>query len=138
MNTQRAESKMTDRIVKQAKDIQEKLSSTLVDIDRSDIQNSNDKVYKNIPESIREIFDTFKILYKRIQNLVRSQQDEIKDIKTKIVDYEKTIHSSHESIKAIEIRIKQDKIFYRNISKLVYNNWSSLILICYTNYQRVN
>ena len=85
------------------------MSSTLVDIDRSDIQNSNDKVYKNIPESIREIFDTFKILYKRIQNLVRSQQDEIKDIKAKIVDYEKIIHDSNESIKKIETRIEQDK-----------------------------
>ena len=96
-------------IIKQAKDIQEKLSSTLVDIDRSDLKNYNDKVYKNIPISIREIFDTFKILYKRIQNLVRSQQDEIKDIKAKIIDYEKTIHNSNEEIKAIEIRIEQDK-----------------------------
>ena len=96
-------------IIKQAKDIQEKLSSTLVDIDRSDLKNYNDKVYKNIPISIREIFDTFKILYKRIQNLVRSQQDEIKDIKAKIIDYEKTIHNSNEAIKAIEIRIEQDK-----------------------------
>ena len=96
-------------IIKQAKSIQEKLSSTLVDIDRSDLKNNNDKVYKNIPISIREIFDTFKILYKRIQNLVRSQQDEIKDIKAKIVDYEKTIHDSNEAIKAIEIRIEQDK-----------------------------
>ncbi len=96
-------------IIKQAKDIQEKLSSTLVDIDRSDLKNYNDKVYKNIPISIREIFDTFKILYKRIQNLVRSQQDEIKDIKAKIIDYEKTIHNSNEAIKTIEIRIEQDK-----------------------------
>jgi len=96
-------------IIKQAKDIQEKLSSTLVDIDRSDLKNYNNKVYKNIPISIREIFDTFKILYKRIQNLVRSQQDEIKDIKAKIIDYEKTIHNSNEAIKAIEIRIEQDK-----------------------------
>ena len=96
-------------IIKQAKDIQEKLSSTLVDIDRSDLKNYNDKVYKNIPTNIREIFDTFKILYKRIQNLVRSQQDEIKDIKAKIIDYEKTIHNSNEAIKAIEIRIEQDK-----------------------------
>ena len=96
-------------IIKQAKDIQEKLSSTLVDIDRSDLKNYNNKAYKNIPISIREIFDTFKILYKRIQNLVRSQQDEIKDIKAKIIDYEKTIHNSNEAIKAIEIRIEQDK-----------------------------
>ena len=96
-------------IIKQAKDIQEKLSSTLVDIDRSDLKNYNNKVYKNIPISIREIFDTFKILYQRIQNLVRSQQDEIKDIKAKIIDYEKTIHNSNEAIKAIEIRIEQDK-----------------------------
>ena len=96
-------------IIKQAKDIQEKLSSTLVDIDRSDLKNYNDKVYKNIPTNIREIFDTFKILYKRIQNLVRSQQDEIKDIKAKIIDYEKTIQNSNEAIKAIEIRIEQDK-----------------------------
>ena len=96
-------------IIKQAKDIQEKLSSTLVDIDRSDLKNYNNKAYKNIPISIREIFDTFKILYKRIQNLVRSQQDEIKDIRAKIIDYEKTIHNSNEAIKAIEIRIEQDK-----------------------------
>ncbi|MEC8170148.1 MAG: hypothetical protein VX036_02860, partial [Pseudomonadota bacterium] len=96
-------------IIKQAKDIQEKLSSTLVDIDRSDLKNYNNKAYKNIPISIREIFDTFKILYKRIQNLVISQKYEIKDIKAKIIDYEKTIHNSNEAIKAIEIRIEQDK-----------------------------
>ncbi len=41
--------------------------------------------------------------------MVRSQQDEIKDIKAKIIDYEKTIHNSNEAIKAIEIRIEQDK-----------------------------
>ena len=75
-------------IIKQAKDIQEKLSSTLVDIDRSILKIIMIR-YIRIYLSIREIFDTFKILYKRIQNLVRSQQDEIKDIKAKIIDYEK-------------------------------------------------
>ncbi len=96
-------------IIKQAKDIQEKLSSTLVDIDRVELKNHDNKIYKNIPNNIREIFDTFKILYNKIQTLVRSQQDEIKDIKIKIVDYEKIIDDSKQAINLIEDRINKDK-----------------------------
>ena len=63
-------------IIKQAKDIQEKLSSTLVDIDRVELKNHDNKIYKNIPNNIREIFDTFKILYNKIQTLIKKGIDE--------------------------------------------------------------
>ena len=96
-------------IIKQAKDIQEKLSSTLVDIDRVELKNHDNKIYKNIPNNIEKFLTLSKSFIIKFKHLSDHKQDEIKDIKIKIVDYEKIIDDSKQAINLIEDRINKDK-----------------------------
>ena len=78
---------MSDKnvIMSTANDIQEKISSMLVDVERS--ESLDNKLLKILPSSIRYISDNLKSLVKKIKILIRSQEDEITDIKHKINDY---------------------------------------------------
>ena len=79
-------------IITDASDLQEKVSSLLIDIERSDsMKNNQDKLLLLIPKKIRDISDNFKKLIKRIKHLIRSQEEEISDIKTKIKDYDNEV-----------------------------------------------
>ena len=49
-------------IMSTANDIQEKISSMLVDVERSVSLNNNDKLFKILPSSIRYISDNLKSL----------------------------------------------------------------------------
>lgn len=92
-----------------ANDIQEKISSMLVDVERSESNSEkNDKLFKGLPLSIKYISDNFKNLIKKIKILIRSQDDEIKDIKYKISDYQSSINKSKRSLENLQLEIHND------------------------------
>ena len=96
-------------IMSTANDIQEKISSMLVDVERSEsLNNSNDKLFKILPSSIRYIADNLKSLIKKIKILIRSQEDEIADIKHKINDYQSSISVAKESLNSLQLEIHAD------------------------------
>ncbi len=96
-------------ILSDANDIQNKISSILIDLQRSDaINDKKDKLLQSIPNSIRFISDNFKGLVKKIKNLLRSQQDEINDIKNKIQDYESLIAKSNKMLDTLLLEIKEN------------------------------
>ena len=96
-----------DKLLEKASDIQEKLSALLVDFDRHDSLEKNSNV-KNFKVSLKSILSIFKGLFDNIKLLVRSQKDEIKDIKKKINDYNKTSSDCQIKINNLEKRIKED------------------------------
>ena len=96
-------------IMSTANDIQEKISSMLVDVERSEsLNSSNDKLFKILPSSIRYIADNLKSLIKKIKILIRSQEDEIADIKHKINDYQSSIFVAKESLNSLQLEIHAD------------------------------
>ena len=96
-------------IMSTANDIQEKISSMLVDVERSEsLNSSNDKLFKILPSSIRYIADNLKSLIKKIKILIRSQEDEIADIKHKINDYQSSISVAKESLNFLQLEIHAD------------------------------
>ncbi|MBT6733987.1 MAG: AAA family ATPase [Gammaproteobacteria bacterium] len=94
-------------IMSTANDIQEKISSMLVDVERSEFNNKiDDKFFKALPLSIRYISDNFKNLIKKIKILIRSQDDEIKDIKSKINDYQTSINKAKKLLEDLRLKIR--------------------------------
>ena len=96
-------------IMNTANDIQEKVSSILVDVERSISLDKNDnKLFKILPSSIRYISDNLKSLVKNIKILIRSQEDEITDIKHKINDYQESISIAKKSLNSLELEVRAD------------------------------
>ena len=105
-------------IINSANDIQQKISSLLIDFDRSDVlKENNDKLLKQLPLNIKNILDVFKSLVKKIKSLIRSQQDEINDIKAKIIDYKKITEHSAKSIDTLETDIKNNNLKKKQLDK---------------------
>ena len=105
-------------IINSANDIQEKISSLLIDFDRSDVlKKNNDKLLNQLPLNIKNILDGFKSLVEKIRSLIRSQQDEINDIKDKIIDYKKLTENSIKSIDTLEADIKNNSIKKQQLDK---------------------
>ena len=105
-------------IINSANDIQEKISSLLIDFDRSDILKKNtNKLLKQLPLNIKNILDTFKSLVIKIKSLIRSQQDEINDIKAKIIDYKKTTEHSIKAIDALEADVQNNSVKKKQLDK---------------------
>ena len=96
-------------IISTANDLQEKISSMLVDVERSaSLDNSGNKLFKILPSSIRYISDNLKSLVQKIKILIRSQEDEIKDIKDKINDYEESISIAKKSLNSLQLEVNAD------------------------------
>ena len=96
-------------ILSDADDIQNKISSIGVDLQRSNsIKDKSDKLLQSIPENIRSISDNFKSLIGKIKSLLRSQQDEINDVKTKIKDYDSSIVKSNKILDTLISEIKDN------------------------------
>jgi chromosome segregation protein len=96
-------------IMSTANDIQEKISSMLVDVERSEsLNSSDDKLFKILPSSIRYISDNLKNLIKKIKILIRSQEDEIADIKYKINDYQSSISIANKSLSSLQLEVHAD------------------------------
>ncbi len=96
-------------IMSTANDIQEKISSMLVDVERSEsLDSKNNKLLKMLPSSIRYISDNLKNLIKKIKILIRSQEDEITDIKHKINDYQSLIITAKKSLDFLQLEIQAD------------------------------
>ncbi len=95
-----------DELLDKASDVQEKLSALLVDFDRQ--SSPGDKSYiKNFKTSLRSILGIFKGLFDNIKVLVRSQKDEIVDIKRKINDYKKTSADCQNKMQHLDSQIKK-------------------------------
>ncbi len=91
-------------------EIQQQISSILIDIQRSDqSQNKPDKLYKLLPKSVKTLSDSFKSLVKKIKLLLRSQEQEINDIKVKIKDYKKSVDDANRSLIALRSDIKNNE-----------------------------
>ena len=91
-------------------EIQQQISSILIDIQRSDqSQNKPDKLYKLLPKSVKTLSDSFKNLVKKIKLLLRSQEQEINDIKVKIKDYKKSVDDANRSLTALRSDIKNNE-----------------------------
>jgi chromosome segregation protein len=96
-------------IMSTANDIQEKISSILVDVERSESLGSKDnKLFKILPSSIRYISDNLKNLIEKIKILIRSQEDEIADIKHKINDYQSSIYVAKKSLDSLQLEVHAD------------------------------
>ena len=105
-------------IINSANDIQEKISSLLIDFDRSDILKKNtNKLLKQLPLNIKSILDTFKSLVTKIKSLIRSQQDEINDIKAKIIDYKTTTEHSIKTIDTLEADVQNNSVKKKQLDK---------------------
>ena len=99
-------------------EVQQQISTLLVDIQRSDyLKSKTDKLFNLLPKNLKNLSESFKYLVKKIKLLVRSQQDEINDIKIKIEDYQKDVARGNEALVALKdkilnndnIKIKFDK-----------------------------
>jgi chromosome segregation protein len=96
-------------IMSTANNIQEKISSMLVDVQRSEsLDSKNNKILKMLPSSIRYISDNLKNLIEKIKILIRSQEDEITDIKHKINDYQSLIITAKKSLDSLQLEIQAD------------------------------
>ena len=96
-------------IMSTANDIQEKISSILVDVERSEsLGSKDDKLFKILPSSIRYISDNLKNLIEKIKILIRSQEDEITDIKHKINDYQSSIYVAKKSLDSLQLEVHAD------------------------------
>ena len=99
-------------IMVSASEVQQQISTILVDIQRSDyLKSKADKLLTLLPKNLKNLSESFKYLVKKIKLLVRSQQDEINDIKTKIEDYQKDIAIGNEALVSLKEKIfKNDNI----------------------------
>ncbi|MEC9206142.1 MAG: AAA family ATPase [Pseudomonadota bacterium] len=96
-------------ILTDASDIKEKLSAILIDFERLKLsKEENNKTLMQIPKSISIIIQKFKLLFTQIKLLVRSQQEEIDDIKTKIEDYEKLLKEANSNLEGLQKQIEED------------------------------
>ena len=105
-------------IMVSASEVQQQISTLLVDIQRSDyLKSKTDKLFNLLPKNLKNLSESFKYLVKKIKLLVRSQRDEINDIKIKIEDYQKDVARGNEALVSIKdkilnndnIKIKFDK-----------------------------
>jgi chromosome segregation ATPase len=105
-------------IMVSASEVQQQISTLLVDIQRSDyLKSKTDKLLNLLPKNLKNLSESFKYLVKKIKLLVRSQQDEINDIKIKIEDYQKDVARGNEALVSLKdkilnndnIKIKFDK-----------------------------
>tara|TARA_Y100000996_G_scaffold223376_1_gene175738 strand:+ start:1129 stop:3963 length:2835 start_codon:yes stop_codon:yes gene_type:complete len=86
-------------ILENTKTLQEKISSLLIDIQRSEsYKQKKDKLLQLLPKTIRDITDNIKYILKKIKLLVRSQEDEITDIKVKMDDYKYSIKTAYNTV----------------------------------------
>ena len=105
-------------IIDNALDIKSKISSILVDFDRSDFfKNQKEKILNQIPINIKQIMEKFKSLIDQIKILIRSQKDEINDIKEKISDYNKLLSDSKDNISNLDIEIKKNDVKKEKLEK---------------------
>ena len=95
-----------DELMGRASDVQEKISALLVDFDRHENSDKNLNI-KRFKTSLRSIHKIFKGLFDNIKTLVRSQKDEIKDIRKKISDYKETSSDCQDKINILERQIKE-------------------------------
>ena len=95
-----------DELMGRASDVQEKISALLVDFDRHENSDKNLNI-KSFKTSLRSIHKIFKGLFDNIKTLVRSQKDEIKDIRKKISDYKETSSDCQDKINILERQIKE-------------------------------
>ena len=93
-------------------EVQQQISTLLVDIQRSDyLKSKTDKLFNLLPKNLKNLSESFKYLVKKIKLLVRSQQDEINDIKIKIEDYQKDVARGNEALASLKDKIlNNDKI----------------------------
>ena len=93
-------------------EVQRQISTLLVDIQRSDyLKSKTDKLFNLLPKNLKNLSESFKYLVKKIKLLVRSQQDEINDIKIKIEDYQKDVARGNEALVSLKDKIlNNDKI----------------------------
>ena len=68
----------------------------------------SNKLFKILPSSIRYISDNLKSLIKKIKILIRSQEDEIADIKHKINDYQSSISIAKKSLNSLQLEVHAD------------------------------
>jgi chromosome segregation ATPase len=126
-------SKDKNDIMVSASEIQQQISTLLVDIQRSDyLKSKTDKLFDLLPNNLKNLSESFKYLVKKIKLLVRSQQDEINDIRIKIEDYQKDVTRGNEALISLKnkilkndnIKIKFDKErieFKQIIDKVLWN-----------------
>ena len=97
-------------ILNDASSIKEKLSAVLIDFDRLKIpSDGKNMALSKIPKTIGIIVERFQQLFNQIKLLVRSQQDEINDIKNKINDYNKLLKQSDQNLEEFQRQIKDDE-----------------------------
>ena len=96
-----------DELLRKGTDVQEKLASLQIDFERSDVA-SRDKFILQSSQSLKSIVSLFRELFKSVKILVRSQNDEIKDINKKIKDYEKIKLGAQNNIKELDIQLEED------------------------------
>jgi len=96
-----------DELLRKGTDVQEKLASLQIDFERSDVA-SRDKFILQSSQSLKSIVSLFRELFKSVKILVRSQNDEIKDINKKIKDYEKIKLEAQNNINELDIQLEED------------------------------
>ena len=96
-----------DELLRKGTDVQEKLASLQIDFERLDVA-SRDKFILQSSQSLKSIVSLFRELFKSVKILVRSQNDEIKDINKKIKDYEKIKLEAQNNIKELDIQLEED------------------------------
>ena len=96
-----------DELLRKGTDVQEKLASLQIDFERSDVAGK-DKFILQSSQSLKSIVSLFRELFKSVKILVRSQNDEIKDINKKIKDYEKIKLEAQNNINELDIQLEED------------------------------
>ena len=105
-----------DELLQKGTDVQEKLASLQIDFERSDVA-SRDKFILQSSQSLKSIVSLFRELFKSVKILVRSQNDEIKDINKKIKDYEKIKLEAQNKINELDIQLEEDKTTRTKLDK---------------------
>ncbi len=120
-------------IMASAEEIQQKISSMLIDIQRSEyIKNKSDKLFQLLPKNVKNISESFKNLIKKVKLLIRSQEEEINDIKTKIMDYQKSVEDGNKKLFSLKsdiekndkkkIQFEKERIEFKQIiDKVIWN-----------------
>ena len=122
-----------NNIMTSTEEIQQKISSMLIDIQRSDyIKNKSDKLFQLLPKNIKTISESFKNLVKKVKLLIRSQEEEINDIQIKIKDYQKAVSDANNVLVSLKndienndkkkIQYEKERIEFKQIiDKVVWN-----------------
>ena len=105
-----------DELLRKGTDVQEKLASLQIDFERLDVA-SRDKFILQSSQSLKSIVSLFRELFKSVKILVRSQNDEIKDINKKIKDYEKIKLEAQNKINELDIQLEEDKTTRTKLDK---------------------